>query len=244
MAETKSDNIFKDKIKELYESEINTILNLINQEYKQKTNNNDLFHIINIKDILEKWKTNININLNNFDFLKNDDNKKKRPIDPINYCYARKPNLKRCTRNKKNNSDYCASHQFNLLYGRIDQEIDENIKNINNINNINNIKRNFRKKKDKVKESKPPKESKPKLPKESKIKTPPKKKKTNKQIVLNKINIDNNAYLIDKQNFVYISEMIDDKIKYRNIGIFNHSTNKIENIIDKKTIQQSIQQLI
>jgi hypothetical protein len=45
-----------------------------------------------------------------------------RPIDPINYCIARKPNMKRCTRNRKNNSEYCASHQSKHPYGRIDEE--------------------------------------------------------------------------------------------------------------------------
>ena len=55
MANTKSDNILKDKIKELYELEINNVLELINQEYK-KEKNIELFSIINTKNIIEKWK--------------------------------------------------------------------------------------------------------------------------------------------------------------------------------------------
>jgi hypothetical protein len=55
-------------------------------------------------------------------------NRKERPIDPINYCIARTPNLKRCTRNKKNNSEYCASHHFKHPYGRIDEELNKELK--------------------------------------------------------------------------------------------------------------------
>ncbi len=54
-------------------------------------------------------------------------NRKARPIDPINYCIARTPNMKRCTRNKKNNSEYCASHHFKHPYGRIDEELNKEL---------------------------------------------------------------------------------------------------------------------
>ena len=55
-------------------------------------------------------------------------NMKAKPISTINYCIARTPNLKRCTRNRKNNSEYCASHHFKHPYGRIDQEFNEELK--------------------------------------------------------------------------------------------------------------------
>ena len=54
-------------------------------------------------------------------------NSKARPINPINYCIARTPNLKRCTSNRKNNSEYCASHQFKHPYGRIDEELNKEL---------------------------------------------------------------------------------------------------------------------
>lgn len=52
---------------------------------------------------------------------------KVKPISSINYCIARTPNLKRCTRNRKNNSEYCASHHFKHPYGRIDEELNEEL---------------------------------------------------------------------------------------------------------------------
>ena len=55
-------------------------------------------------------------------------NMKSKQISTINYCIARTPNLKRCTRNRKNNSEYCASHHFKHPYGRIDQELNEELK--------------------------------------------------------------------------------------------------------------------
>jgi hypothetical protein len=248
MANINQNNILKDKIKELYEAEINNIINIINLEYIKKTQNTNLFNIINTKEIVYNWKTKIDINLDAFNFIKEYDNKKKRPINPINYCYARKPNLKRCTRNKKNNSDYCASHQFNLLYGRIDQEFDENIK--KNLHKQKSLKTstsstsstssktskevNLQKQKE-LKELKEQKQKEKELKEQQRkeIKELKEKKKKNKQIILNKIKIDDDYYLIDKENFVYISEIIDNKTKYRNIGIFNKITNKIENMINK-----------
>jgi hypothetical protein len=55
-------------------------------------------------------------------------NRKLRQINPINYCIARTPNLKRCTRNRKKCSEYCASHQFKHPYGRIDEELNMEMK--------------------------------------------------------------------------------------------------------------------
>ena len=262
-------NILKDKIKELYESEINNILELINQEYK-KEKKTELFNFINKTNIIEKWKSKLEINLNNFEFLKNinnidnidNKNKKKRPINPINYCYARKPNLKRCTRNKKKNSDYCASHQFNLLYGRIDQEIDENIKNLNK-NKTKSLNNHSKESKiHKIKNVKPKEPDHPKIINEKNEKNEKNeqneqnlkneqnvkneqngkngkneqngKNKKTKQIILTTIKIDDNSYLIDKENFIYISEIVDNKTKYRNIGKLNKHTNKIESIVNTK----------
>jgi hypothetical protein len=64
-------------------------------------------------------------NINYSDILDRINNKyiqKKRPIKPSNFCLARKPNFEQCTRNKKNNSDFCANHQYYHPNGRIDEE--------------------------------------------------------------------------------------------------------------------------
>jgi hypothetical protein len=107
---------------------------------------------------------------------------KVKPISPINYCIARTPNLKRCTRNRKNNSEYCASHHFKHPYGRIDEELNEELK--------------------------------------------PKKQKSI-MIKLKPIIIDDVEYLIDNKKYLYVKETCDGKIKYRHIGIYNHTHNNI-----------------
>jgi hypothetical protein len=103
-------------IKEIIESEIKKIIPLI-----INTNNN---------------VNNLNNNLlNNYEFdisiikklQEKEIEKKKRPINPINFCLARKPNLNQCTRNKKNGCDFCANHQFYHPFGRIDEKYEYNI---------------------------------------------------------------------------------------------------------------------
>jgi hypothetical protein len=97
-------------LKTFITDEIHKIIKTISNEYQ--LNEND----INSKILDNNWCINFNSLIEN-------QNKKKRPINPVNYCIARKPNLKQCTRNKKNDSDYCANHQYNRPNGRIDEEI-------------------------------------------------------------------------------------------------------------------------
>ncbi len=102
----KTDNITIEisKLNEIIQNEINKIITLIqNNEILEL--NNYKFNITEIENYIEQ-----------------DTNKKKRPINPINFCLARKPNLEQCTRNKKNGYDFCANHQFNHPFGRIDEK--------------------------------------------------------------------------------------------------------------------------
>jgi hypothetical protein len=104
------------KIKEIIESEIKKIITLFINTNNNNNNNNN---------------ANNNVS-NNYEFdisiikklQENEIEKKKRPINPINFCLARKPNLNQCTRNKKNGYDFCANHQFNHPFGRIDEKYD------------------------------------------------------------------------------------------------------------------------
>jgi hypothetical protein len=98
------------ELKEIIETEIKRVIETISEEKKIK--DLDLFN-----KIKSKWNDNLFSEYS--DTIKE---KKIRPINPNNFCMARKPNLKRCTRIKKINCDYCASHQFNILHGRIDEE--------------------------------------------------------------------------------------------------------------------------
>jgi hypothetical protein len=88
-------------------SELNNILLSISKRYK--IDNDELLKCIDYSSLINMKA-------------------KVKPISPINYCIARTPNLKRCTRNRKNNSEYCASHHFKHPYGRIDQELNEELK--------------------------------------------------------------------------------------------------------------------
>ena len=103
-------------IKEIVESEIKKILLLVSSEYKLNSKKV-------VDNIIKKWDSDLLSNYN--DIIKP---RKPRPIDPVNYCLARKPNLKRCTRIKKIDCDFCATHQFNCPFGRIDEDIKEDIK--------------------------------------------------------------------------------------------------------------------
>jgi hypothetical protein len=97
----------------IIESEMKKILNFVAEEYKldkESIVNCGLNHID--KNMINSYPSFIN-------------KKKSKPINPCNFCFAIKPNLERCTRNKKNNSIFCASHQYSQPNGRIDD--DQNI---------------------------------------------------------------------------------------------------------------------
>ena len=100
-------------LEKIIETEIKKVLTIISKDYN--IDDKDLSNKIQNKYLLD-------LMLNYSDIIKETKERKKRPINPINFCMARKPNLKRCTRAKKIDSDFCASHQFNILYGRIDEE--------------------------------------------------------------------------------------------------------------------------
>jgi hypothetical protein len=106
------------KIKDVVDVEINKFLNYLVSEYKLD---------LNCKDVIEKRKKNIetiDLSILGNEIEKTQEKeKKKRPINPVDYCLARKPNLAQCTRIKKIDCDYCASHQHIRPFGRIDQTI-------------------------------------------------------------------------------------------------------------------------
>ena len=172
-------------IKEIVESEIKKILELVSSEYK--LNNKKV-----VDNIIKKWDSDLLSNYN--DIIKP---RKARPIDPVNYCLARKPNLKRCTRVKKIDCDFCATHQFNCPFGRIDQEIKEDIK-----KDIKKSKK-IHKKDDKIE----------------------KKTKTTVKLIAKKIGENN--YFIDDKNNLFVNEKINDVSKFRFIGRWNESNQTI-----------------
>jgi hypothetical protein len=100
------------KLNNFITSEIQKVIKTISSEYN--LNESDICN-----KILNKWSFDFNC------LIDIDNNKiiKKRPINPSNYCIARESNFKQCTRNKKNDSDYCANHQYNRPNGRIDEVI-------------------------------------------------------------------------------------------------------------------------
>jgi hypothetical protein len=108
------------KIKNVVDVEIKKFLNYLVSEYKLD---------LNCKDVIEKRNTNfhsidLSVLENEIDNRQEKEKeKKKRPINPVDYCLARKPNLAQCTRIKKIDCDYCASHQHIRPFGRIDQII-------------------------------------------------------------------------------------------------------------------------
>ena len=104
-----------DDLNLIVKTEIQKVLFLVADQYK--INQQEI-----LEKILPKWKCNLVTTYS--DILKN---KKMRPIDPENFCFARKPNLERCTRNRKKGIEYCASHQYNRPYGRIDEEPSQEI---------------------------------------------------------------------------------------------------------------------
>lgn len=104
--------IKKSDLEQIIKTEIQKIIFVISDD--NNLNQKEL-----LQNTLSKWELNLTKNYSNFF-----QNKKSRPINPNNYCFSRKPNLERCTRNRKKGSDYCASHQFNRPYGRIDEKPD------------------------------------------------------------------------------------------------------------------------
>ncbi len=94
----------------IIQSEIKKILNFVAEEYKLDKESVVGCGIGYInKNIIETYQSII---------VK----KKTKPINPSNFCFAIKPNLERCTRNKKNNSLFCASHQYFQPNGVIDKD--------------------------------------------------------------------------------------------------------------------------
>ena len=106
------ENITVSKIKEVVDIEIGKFLNYLISEYKLD---------LNTQDVIEK--RNLDLNSIDLSVFEKEKEKRKRPINPVDYCLARKPNLAQCTRIKKIDCDYCASHQHIRPFGRIDQTI-------------------------------------------------------------------------------------------------------------------------
>ena len=100
--------------------EISDLEKIVDTEIKKVLSIISINHNIDTKSLLNNWS--FDLLLNYPDIIKESKEIKKRPINPNNFCMARKPDLKRCTRAKKKNCDYCPSHQFNLSHGRIDEE--------------------------------------------------------------------------------------------------------------------------
>jgi hypothetical protein len=95
---------------------------------------NNLFKLINteLNSILEKICEENNLNYNDISEKYSDDinkigskfgvKKRNRRILPADFqCMGRKLDSKQCTRGKRDNSDYCKSHENKLPFGRIDE---------------------------------------------------------------------------------------------------------------------------
>lgn len=207
--------------------ELETLVkNEINKVILQISNNFSIDKKLIDNIILNNWKFDISV-ISDSNLVKE---KKKRPINPVNFCLARKPNLERCTRNKKIGSNFCASHQFNHPYGRIDDN-----KQISNII-PNKIKSHKHKQKGKSK-SKTKSKGKNKGINKGKIKETTecdetkvvKKniKKIPKKIRLKPVIIGDIEYYMDQFQHVYLKNYIDNQVKYKFIGIFDIVNNKI-----------------
>jgi len=154
---------------------------------------------------------------------------KKRPINPNNYCMARKLNLDRCTRNKKNNCDFCPNHQYNHPYGRIDEPIK------NTLITIKTKKLKKTKKTQSLENCK------------TKTKSKQTKEKKDKIIKLKLKLIGDREYFIDNKNYLYIIENNNNNSNssnscnsskiYRHIGIWNESEKSI-NFIEKLKVKE------
>jgi len=72
---------------------------------------------LNSKSILEKYSNDISKIGSKFGVKK-----RNRRVLPFEFqCMGRKLDGKQCTRGKRDNSDYCKSHENKLPYGRIDE---------------------------------------------------------------------------------------------------------------------------
>jgi hypothetical protein len=212
--------------------ELETLVkNEINKVILQISNDFNINKKLIDDNILHDWKLDLSV-ISDSNLIKE---KKKRPIDPINFCLARKPNLERCTRNKKIGSNFCASHQFNHPFGRIDDNL--------SLDNI--INKTKTKSKHKLKGKKQKSKSKGKgkgknkgdingnnhndysLEKNIEIETVEKKINKPKKIRLKPIIIGDIEYYIDQYQHVYLKNYINNQIKYKYMGIFDNENNKI-----------------
>jgi len=80
---------------------------------------------LNQKELLEDFNSCYKFTFNNLNEFhsKYFKLKKKKNLNSENYCFARKADLQQCTRLKKNNCDYCVSHQFRRPFGIITDEL-------------------------------------------------------------------------------------------------------------------------
>lgn len=82
-------------------------------------------HNLNQKELLEDFLSSYHFtfeNLNEF-HSKYFKLRKKKKLNPENYCSARRLDLQQCTRLKKTDSEYCVSHQFRRPYGAINDDL-------------------------------------------------------------------------------------------------------------------------
>jgi hypothetical protein len=130
---TKENNTKENNTKEnkLHEDEYEIItdfksLNLIFQHQLQSLclNLADMRNL-NQKELLEDFNSCYKFTFNNLNEFhsKYFKLKKKKNLNPVNYCFARKSDLQQCTRLKRIGSDYCVSHQFRRPYGIITDEL-------------------------------------------------------------------------------------------------------------------------
>lgn len=82
-------------------------------------------HNLNQKELLEDFLSSYHFTFENLNehHSKHFKLRKKKNINPNNYCLARRLDHKQCTRLKKNNSDHCVSHQYRRPYGTISDEL-------------------------------------------------------------------------------------------------------------------------
>jgi hypothetical protein len=249
-------------------TELETLIkNEINKVTSQISHDFNINKTIIDDNILHKWKLDLST-ISNSNLVKE---KKKRPINPVNFCLARKPNLEQCTRNRKLGSNFCASHQFNHPYGRINDNIPldniinknktkskqknktksksktkitpknkkknekenekDNEKENDNINgdrlqNLNIDKKNEEDRKDR-KNRKDRKDRKDINDNDETKGYSFKNKNKPKKIRLKPIIIGDIEYYIDQFKHIYLKHYLDNKLKYKFIGIFDIQNNKI-----------------
>ena len=192
------------ELEDIIQKEISKVLSIVSEKYKLNLEklNNSIFN-----DAKSTSNYVINLKNNYSSLISVIKEKKPRPIDPSNFCLARKPNLKQCTRNKKNDCDFCASHQYSQPYGRINQEIIE-------------------KDKDKCKDTDKSKDKgKDKSISSNDVEKKRKIKKTT--IKMKPKMIGDSEYFIDNNNHLYLQEKEQNNIKYRHIGNWNEHNNTI-----------------